>query len=197
MKTKITKIALASALALLALYAQADMNDTSMKVRGGFLHTAEDIKTGSASTASSQSFKNGYVAEFAMNHFFDKNFGVELSAGYGRTKFKNNAGTNKNVSFVPLTATLQARHNGGTMVPYVGVGYSHQLFSNGAGSTKIKNGGGVVAQIGMDYMMSDEMGLNIDVKHTFKVAHKITEGSETFKNDMSTTTALAGVVFKF
>ena len=197
MKTKITKIALASALAMSALYAQADTGNTSMKLRGGFLHTGEKIKTGSASTAAAQDFKNGFVAEFAVSHFFDKNFGVELSAGYGRTKFKNNAATNKNVDFIPLTATIQARHSEGAFMPYIGIGYSHQMISNGAGTTKVKNGGGIVGQIGMDYMMSDEMGLNVDVKHTFKADHKITEGSETFKNDMSTTTAMAGVVFKF
>jgi outer membrane protein W len=198
MKNKTTKLLISSAFALSAFTANADVNDLMLKARAGFLHTAEKVKTGSADTATTHNFKDGYVGELAINHFFDSVFGVEMSAGYGKTKFKNNAGNSKSISFIPLTATFQVRHNTGSVTPYLGLGYSYHMMSKGAGSTKIKNGGGVVAQAGLDFMTSDTFGWNLDVKHTLKAKHTITEtGGEIFKNKMSTTTAMVGLVFKY
>ncbi len=198
MINKTTKLLITSAFALSAFTANADINDIMMKARAGFLHTSEKIKTGSGATAAAQDFKNGYVGELAFTHFFDSTFGMELSGGFGRTKLKNNAGNSKEISYIPVTATAQVRYNTGSVTPYLGVGYSYHVMSKGADSTKVKNGGGIVAQAGLDLMTGDTFGWNLDVKHTFKANHKITEtGGETFANKMSTTTAMAGIVFKY
>jgi outer membrane protein W len=205
MKNKTTKLLITSALALSAFTANAATSGDQWvgKARLGYLHLSDDVKVGSASTATVHTVKNGAVGEVALTYAFnDPTYGLELGLGYGRTKFKNNAGNSKSTHFVPVTAMFQLRHAGDSATPYLGIGYQYQVMGKGDGGAKMKNGGGLTIGAGVDFLTAgSDLGFNVDVKYTHNANHRITETSggseETFSNKMSSATAMAGLTFAF
>ena len=208
---KRARIALVLA-SLVSTTALADGSHATTSASGGEDHLVLKVRAGwlgvSSKTKDVVKFKNGYTGELALGYFFTDNIAVEGSVGYGRTKIRDSNVGNKSVGIIPVSALVQYHFAPEASVsPYVGLGYSYQFISSGSvksaegGTLKLKNGGGVVGQIGLDIPYNDTMGFNIDAKYTYKAKHnfKATEdrGSFTIKNKLSTTAVTAGVTFSF
>ena len=193
---------------------EALAGNTAIKFRGGIMH----ITNSKGGAVLESKLKGGMMGEVAFAHFVSNNFSVEGSLGYARSKgsFKSTVAgwdvKNKKVSIVPVTILAQYNIAADAFLnPYFGIGMTYQLVS-GKGTVKdsgglnwnykYKNGAGIVGQIGLDVMVSDNIGLNIDVKHVIKLNHDMAftyPGLVTvnIKDRVSTTSILAGVVFTF
>jgi outer membrane protein len=201
--TALVLVGLLSSSALADAHHPSSSNEGKMvfKARLGYLNV--QAKTSDLEPGDSLKFKNGYTGDLALGYFFTDNIAVEGSVGYGRTKLKDVDFGNKNINLIPLTATLQYHFMPEASVsPYVGLGYSYQFTNGSPTNTKIKNGGGVVGQVGLDIPFNDTMAFNVDVKYTYRAQHniKVTEPGEpayTIKNKLTTTAVTVGVAFPF
>ena len=118
---------------------------------------------------------NTVVPEIDISYFFTKNIAIEAICCVVPAKInaKGAVAALGNVGEViafPPTVTLQYHFTDlGAFKPYVGVGvnYTH-FFKNGTGANfselKIKDSWGVAAQVGFDYMLNRNWGINVDVK---------------------------------
>jgi len=173
-------------------------NDFVFKARLGYAFNKDDVKN---TNTASHAFKDAYAGEIAADYFLTDNIAVEASVGYIRGDLKRSVtGSNKKdaVSIVPLTGLVQYHFSPSADIsPYVGAGYSYQIASGGPSGTKIENGGGFVAQVGLDVPMNDTFGLNLDVKHTHKANHDLKFDGQKYKAKLSTTTVMAGITLPF
>lgn len=150
---------------MIRVRALAVLPDSSAKV---YLNGAQ-IPNASAKVS------NSIVPEVDITYFFTKNIAVEAICCVTPHKVTAKGSIaalgeiGKTVVFPP-TVLLQYHFDGmGAFKPYVGVGvnYTH-YFKNGTGANfselKIKDSWGVAAQIGFDYMINRNWGINVDVK---------------------------------
>ena len=133
------------------------------------------------SPASGLSVTNSVVPELDITYFFSKNLAAELILGVTQ-HFIAGTGALQGVSVgstwvLPPTLTLQWHVTElGAFQPYVGVGLNCSVFfsqrasnttaTNGLGVTSlgINNAFGFAAQVGFDYMINRNWGINFDVK---------------------------------
>ena len=124
--------------------------------------------------------KESYVPELDLTYFFTKNIAVEAicCVSVHNIKGTNAAGaalgTIGRTWVFPPTVMLQYHFtNFGAFKPYVGVGVNYTHFFNekakGAlaglsGNLNIKDSWGVAGQVGFDYMINRNWGINVDVK---------------------------------
>lgn len=207
MRIKSIIISFITLIIMSAANAQPRKEDFAVKGRGGLFYTDEKIDTGSNGTAAAQKFDNGYGAEVGLNYFLTENFAIELAGGFLSTKFTSLSNTTKEVTAIPATATAQfCLPIYDKLIPYVGVGYSHSFFFNEPANIKIDSAGSFVIQGGLDlYILGSlfhsssfrDVGLNFDVKYRLKPNHNLTEGNDTFKNELTSTTIMAGITSVF
>ncbi|MFO1079360.1 MAG: OmpW family outer membrane protein [Reyranellaceae bacterium] len=133
------------------------------------------------SPASGLSVTNSVVPELDISYFFTKNLAAELILGVTQ-HFIAGTGALRGVSVgstwvLPPTLTLQWHVTElGAFQPYFGVGLNYSVFfsqqasnttaNNGLGVTSlgINNAWGFAAQLGFDYMINRNWGINFDVK---------------------------------
>lgn len=150
---------------MIRVRALAVLPDSSAKVYLG----------GALIPGASAKVSNSVVPEVDITYFFTKNIAVEAICcvtPHKVTAKGSIAGLGeigKTLVFPP-TVLLQYHFDGmGAFKPYVGVGvnYTH-YFKNGTGANftemKIKDSWGVAAQVGFDYMITRNWGVNVDVK---------------------------------
>jgi len=118
---------------------------------------------------------NSVVPEVDISYFFTKNIAVEAICCFTPHKI-NGAGTLAGLGKVgsvwvfPPTVLLQYHFtNFGAFKPYVGVGvnWTHYFRNDAAAgfsNLKIDDSFGVAAQVGFDYMLTRNWGVNVDVK---------------------------------
>lgn len=144
---------------------------------------APTSRRGKAAPQGSSSFiTNGYGVEAATVLFFGDNFGAELSTGvqvYRTSKtaigqvgynYSDTAvpGKRKNIYGIPVNLTLQWHFAPfGAIRPYVGGGYNGTYFIAKAQEYKIKSTTGPVIQAGVDFVMTDDTVLSLDVKKVY------------------------------
>jgi outer membrane protein len=112
--------------------------------------------------------------EFDITYFFTKNIATELVLTYPQT-IQINSGASQSqlgtIKALPPSLLLQYHFTDlGAFKPYVGAGVNYTIFSsrNNLGNGTYSVGGsstGVVGQIGADYMLDKNWGLNLDVKY--------------------------------
>ena len=75
------------------------------------------------------------------------------------------------VDLIPPIFTLQYHFAPrGTVRPYVGAGFNYNYFYGESGmldtlDVDVENTFGLVAQVGMDYMLNENLSLNLDLKY--------------------------------
>ncbi len=193
---------------ILTSSAIAFTQDFVLKGRGGMTQIKSSIKNSNRGTTATQTTKDGWLGELALDYLLTQNVAFEVSAGYGLFQVKNTNNSKKSSTFVPLTGTVMFRlpmYN--KFFPYVGAGYSYKIFSAGQTGTKMDNSNGPVLQIGTDVffdnpdMSSSPIGINIDLKYYLKsettISDTVSGATEKFKNKMSQFTILGGVVVPF
>ncbi len=125
--------------------------------------------------AAGLGYSDAVVPELDITYFFTQNIAAELILGVTKHDI-HGTGTLGGVALgstwlLPPTLTLQYHFtNFGAFKPYVGAGVNYTIpFStkpDGVTLTQlsISNAFGVAAQVGFDYMVNANWGINVDVK---------------------------------
>jgi outer membrane protein len=134
------------------------------------------VSVGGAPSVSGLKISNTVVPEIDITYFFTKNIAVEAICCVSPHKIKGSnalAGVGevgKTLVFPPTVMLQYHFTNFGAFKPYVGVGvnWTHYFRNKATGPTfsnlDIKDSFGVAAQIGFDYMINRNWGVNFDVK---------------------------------
>lgn len=128
--------------------------------------------------------QNLWIPEIDLTYFFTKNIATELVLTYPQDININVGGTKAGtVSALPPSLMLQYHFTEmGAFKPYVGVGINYTIFYkrnnilDGAASVS-DSSVGVVGQLGFDYMLDKNWGLNVDLKY-IQMATKVYVGGD-------------------
>ncbi|KZL21229.1 Outer membrane protein W precursor [Pseudovibrio axinellae] len=126
---------------------------------------------------SDLSYSSSVVPELDISYFFTENIAAELILGTTYSKVSG-AGSVASLGdiggtwILPPTLTLQYHFtNFGSFKPYIGAGVNYTIFYNQSGKRAdkldIDNTFGAALQVGFDYMIDDNWGVNLDVKKLF------------------------------
>lgn len=125
---------------------------------------------------SNLSYSDSVIPELDITYFFTDNLAAELILGTTFAKIDLDGSPDTPVGkswLLPPTLTLQYHFtNFGNFKPYVGAGVNYSLFYNqsekaGFANLDVKNDFGYALQIGADYMINKNWGVNFDVKKIF------------------------------
>jgi len=186
---KTTTLAIAS-LALLASGAAVAQDFTA----GSLLVRARAVYLDSAnkdSTGLDLSINNKTLPEVDFTYFFSPNLAAELVLTVPQ-KQRVYAGATQigSLKHLPPTLTLQYHFNQVSGIkPYVGAGVNYTRFSSvdllGGGADLKRNSYGLAFQAGVDFPLSKNLYLNVDVKKVYIKTDVIASGSNlgTFKVD--------------
>ncbi len=186
---KTTTLAIAS-LALLASGAAIAQDFTA----GSLLVRARAVYLDSAnkdSTGLDLSINNKTLPEVDLTYFFSPNLAAELVLTVPQ-KQRVYAGATQigSLKHLPPTLTLQYHFNQVSGIkPYVGAGVNYTRFSSvdllGGGADLKRNSYGLAFQAGVDFPLSKNLYLNVDVKKVYIKTDVIASGNNigTFKVD--------------
>ncbi len=187
MKTCLIAAAACAAFTSGAAVAQTfEAGDLLVRARAVHLDSANKDSTGLGLTVN-----NKTLPEVDFTYFFDKNLAAELvlTVPQKHTLYANGAaiGTLKHL---PPTLTLQYHFDTGSgFKPYVGAGLNYTRFSGvnvlGGAVTVDRNSFGPALQVGVDFPLSKNLYLNVDVKKVYIKTDVIAGGAKlgTFKVD--------------
>lgn len=127
------------------------------------------------STGLALSINDKVIPEFDVSYFFTPQFAVELVLTYPQKQTIRSGSTDiGSLKHLPPTLTAQYHFTGlGAFKPYVGAGLNYTRFSsvhfNPAVQAALqpsldKNSWGLAVQAGLDYEMSKNWVLNLDIK---------------------------------
>lgn len=149
--------------------------------------------------------KNKTIPEFDVTYFFSKNVAAELVLTYPQ-KVKITAGGADigSVKALPPSLLLQYHFTEmGQFKPYVGAGVNYTLFSDrklASGAVEVdKSSFGYAAEIGFDYMLDKNLGLNVDLKYA-KINTDVTVvvgGAKAGRLDLSPIMFGVGLTYQF
>ncbi len=203
-KKTISKLAL-GLLAALSFNAIAQENPWMVRVR------ATNLNWDNGQTATVQSAnvhaKNQTIPEVDISYFFNKNIAAELVLTYPqRVDVRSHSTSLGTVTALPPTLLAQYHFTQfGPLKPYVGAGVNYTRFGSrdlNSGSTFYsveKSSIGYAAQIGADYMLTKNWGVNLDVKYlqieTDVIVNSSGASAGTLK--LSPIATSVGVTYKF
>ena len=210
---KIRLVVLAMTLAALTpIYSQAQSMETDnpwmLRVR------AVDLlwQNGQSNVVQADNVKatNQVIPEFDISYFFTKNISTELVLTYPQqvsiTYGQGNASAGK-ISALPPSLLLQYHFTDlGAFIPYVGAGINYTIFGNRQNFPALANGVqvdqssvGFVAQVGGDYMLDKNWGLNIDLKYATMSTNvtAVSGGANLGKLTLNPFMPAIGVSYKF
>lgn len=201
-KTTISKLAL-GLLAALSFNAIAQENPWMVRARATNLNW-NNGQTGAVQTLNVNA-KNQTIPELDISYFFTKNIAAELVLTYPqRVDVRSNSTSLGTVTALPPTLLAQYHFTQfGPLKPYVGAGVNYTRF----GSRELNNGSdfysvekssvGYAAQIGADYMLTKNWGINLDVKYLQIKTDVISGGASVGTLDLSPIATSVGVTYKF
>jgi outer membrane protein len=115
--------------------------------------------------------KNKTIPEVDISYFLQKNIALELSLTYPQSIDINVGGSSAGqLKGLPPSLVIQYYFTDlGLVKPYVGLGVNYTSFTgvnilNGSAAVN-SNSTGAVAQVGFDYMVDKNWGVNVDVKY--------------------------------
>ncbi len=211
MRLKSLVVAMAAMTLLAPLASQAQStgdNPWMIRVR------AVDLlwQNGQSGVAQAANLKaaNQVIPEFDVSYFFTKNIAAELVLTYPQ-QVTINSGPGQNqagkISALPPSLLLQYHFTElGAFKPYVGAGVNYTIFGNRANFPALGNGYqvdqsslGFAGQVGMDYMLDKNWGLNVDVKYITMSTNVSTYpgGVNSGKLTLNPWTPGIGVTYKF
>ena len=206
MKTKtISKLAL-SLLAALSFNAVAQDNPWMVRVRATNLNWENGQSTATINASGlNVNAKDKTIPEVDITYFFNKNIAAELVLSYPqRVEVKAGQASLGTVTALPPTLLAQYHFTQfGPLRPYVGAGLNYTRF----GSRELNNGStfysvekssiGYAAQIGADYMLTKNWGINLDVKYIQIKTDVLSAGVSAGTLDLSPIATSVGVTYKF
>ena len=176
LKSLVVAMAAVASLAPIASQAQSTDNSNPWMVRVRAVDLLWQNGQDQAVSTNNIKAKNQVIPEFDVSYFFTKNIAAELVLTYPQQVNITATGANTNVGKITaLPPSLLAQYHFtdlGAFKPYVGVGVNYTIFSNrqnfygaGAGLQVQSSSVGFVGQVGGDYMLDKNWGLNVDVKY--------------------------------
>jgi len=175
--------------------------DVIVRLRATELNWANQQNNGLATT--NVTAQNKAIPEVDVSYFLTKNIATELVLTYPQTVNINVGGAaSGTVKALPPTLLLQYHFTElGQIKPYVGVGVNYTSFT----SANILNGGasvnasstGFAAQIGFDYMLDKNWGLNADLKYIQIKTDVFAGGANIGQLGLNPTVASAGLTYRF
>jgi outer membrane protein len=203
MKTKtISKLAL-GLLAALSLGAMAQENPWMVRARATHLNW-ENGQSGAAQSLNVNA-KNQTIPEVDITYFFTKNIAAELVLTYPqRVDVRSGQTSLGTVTALPPSLLAQYHFTDfGPLKPYVGAGVNYTRFGSrelNSGSTFYaveKSSIGYAAQIGADYMLTKNWGVNVDVKYLQIETDVLSGGVSAGTLKLSPIATSVGVTYKF
>ncbi len=200
-KKTISKLAL-GLLAALSFNAIAQESPWMVRARATNLNW-ENGQTGSVQSLNVNA-KNQTIPELDITYFFNKNIAAELVLTYPQ-RVDVRAGQASLGTVTALPPTLLAQYHFtqfGPLKPYVGAGVNYTRFgSRNLGDADQysveKSSIGYAAQIGADYMLTKNWGINLDVKYLQIKTDVISGGASVGTLDLSPIATSVGVTYKF
>ena len=133
------------------------------------------VSVGGAPSVNGLKVSNTFVPEVDITYFFTKNIAVEAICCVSPHKIKGSkalAGVGEIGAALLFPPTIMLQYhftNFGAFKPYVGVGvnWTHFFRTDATApfsNLKIDDSFGVAAQVGFDYMINRNWGINVDVK---------------------------------
>ena len=192
MRLKSLVVAMAAVASLAPIASQAQSTDNSnpwmVRVRATDLLWQNGQSNGGTNglgagvQANNVRAQNKLIPEFDISYFFTKNIAAELVLTYPqRVNIYSNltSGPTGTITALPPSLLLQYHFTElGAFKPYVGAGINYTIFSNrnnfsfAAGGTNYPNSltvnqssVGAVVQVGADYMLDKNWGMNLDLKY--------------------------------
>lgn len=173
-KKIISKLAL-GLFAVMSLNAIAQENPWMVRVRATNLNWENGQSTAAIQAGGSGldvNAKDKTIPEIDITYFFSKNIAAELVLTYPQRvdvrSYSTSLGT---VTALPPTLLAQYHFTElGPLKPYVGAGINYTRFGsrnlgNGDPYSVEKSSVGYAAQIGADYMLTKNWGINLDIKY--------------------------------
>ncbi len=206
MKTKtISKLAL-GLLAALSLGAMAQENPWMVRARATHLNWDNKQDAQLASANLNVNAKNQTIPEVDITYFFTKNIAAELVLTYPqRVDVRSGQTSLGTVTALPPSLLAQYHFTDfGPLKPYVGAGVNYTRFgsrnlASGDVYSVEKSSLGYAAQIGADYMLTKNWGINLDVKYlqieTDVIVNSSNASAGTLK--LSPIATSVGVTYKF
>lgn len=200
-KATISKLAL-GLLAALSFNAMAQENPWMVRVRATHLNW-DNGQTGVAQDLNITA-KNKTIPELDISYFFTKNIAAELILTYPqKVNIDSSIGRLGSVKALPPTLLAQYHFtNFGPVKPYVGAGLNYTRFSSRSnllgGLASVESSSfGPAAQVGVDYMLTKNWGLNLDVKY-IKIKTDVNVSSVPLGSlELDPVVTSVGVTYKF
>jgi outer membrane protein len=206
-KTLVAAMAAVASLAPIAAQAQSsNENPWMIRVR------AVDVlyQNGQSGIASTSNIKatDQWIPEFDVSYFFTKNIAAELVLTWPQQVNITAGGANVGkVTALPPSLLAQYHFTDlGAFKPYIGAGINYTIFGNRQNFPALSNGVqvepssvGFVGQIGMDYMLDKNWGLNVDVKYATMATNiqAVSGGANLGKLTLNPWMPAVGVTYKF
>ena len=202
-KTTISKLML-GLLAAASFSVMAQENPWMVRVR------ATNLNWDNGQTATVQSAnvhaKDQTIPEIDISYFFNKNIAAELVLTYPQNvEIMAGSYSLGDVKALPPSLLFQYHFtNFGAFKPYIGAGVNYTMFSSrknlGSGTYSIESSStGLVGQLGADYMLDKNWGVNFDVKYIKMNTDVFTNnnGASIGNLNLSPVAASVGVTYKF
>jgi outer membrane protein len=205
-KKTISKLAL-GLFAALSFNAIAQENPWMVRVRATDLNWDNGQSTATINASGlNVNAKDKTIPELDITYFFTKNIATELVLTYPqRVDVRSHSTSLGTVTALPPTLLAQYHFTQfGPLKPYVGAGINYTRFgSRNLGGTDEysveKSSVGYAAQIGADYMLTKNWGINLDVKYlqieTDVIVNSSGASAGTLK--LSPIATSVGVTYKF
>lgn len=205
-KSLVAAMAAVASLAPIAAQAQAQENPWMVRVRAVDL-LWNNGQTGIAQAANIKA-KDQWIPEIDVSYFFTKNIAAELVLTWPQQVNITSNGTDAGkVSALPPSLLAQYHFTDlGAFKPYVGAGINYTIFGNrqnfygpGAGLQVEPSSVGFVGQVGMDYMLDKNWGLNVDLKYATMATNvqAVAGGANLGKLTLNPWMPAVGVAYKF
>ncbi len=204
-KSLVAAMAAVASLAPIAAQAQAEENPWMVRVR------AVDVlyQNGQSGTVQDLNVKakNQWIPEFDVSYFFTKNIAAELVLTWPQqvniTAGQGNTNIGKITALPPSLLAQYHFTDLGAFKPYVGAGINYTIFGNRQNfSLPVQvepSSLGFVGQVGMDYMLDKNWGLNVDVKYATMATNVqlVSTGANLGKLTLNPWMPAVGVTYKF
>ncbi len=205
-KKTISKLAL-GLLAALSFNAIAQESPWMVRARATNLNWENKQDAQLAGAGLNLNAKNQTIPELDISYFFTKNIAAELVLTYPQ-RVDVRAGQASLGTVTALPPTLLAQYHFtqfGPLKPYVGAGVNYTRFGSrdlNSGNTSYsveKSSLGYAAQIGADYMLTKNWGVNLDVKYLQIETDVIvnSSGASAGTLNLSPIATSVGVTYKF
>jgi outer membrane protein len=153
--------------------AQADDSAWQVRARAVYLDfdnsQSDGLPLGGTTKVEAES---RWIPEVDVSYFFTKNIAAELVLTYPQTiDIKVGGSKQGEIKALPPSLLVQYHYTElGAFQPYAGVGLNYTIFSDRKnildGAAEVDSSSvGLVGQLGFDYMINKNWGVNLDVKY--------------------------------